>query len=336
MSRKLAPYRGAGWWRSLRQLLDTFLPFAALWFAMYLSLDYSYWVTLVLAVPTALLMVRLFIIQHDCGHGSFFRSKKACSVLGSAIGVMTLTPYAYWRQEHAVHHASSGHLDRRGHGDISTLTVAEYAALSWIKKLGYRVYRSPLVLFLVGPAFHFIVKHRLPFGALPRSKSGWASVMLTNAALAGVVLLMHFTIGLERFLLIQMPVTLLSCSVGVWLFYVQHQYESTYWRRQPEWDFHDAALYGSSHYDLGPVLQWFTGNIGLHHIHHLSSRIPNYRLQRCLNEVPELRATTRLTFLSSLRCAGLTLWDESQRKLIGFREYRRQRLSGALPARAET
>jgi len=298
------------------------------------SLEYSYWVTLLLAIPAALLMVRLFIIQHDCGHGSFFRSKKACGALGTVIGVLTLTPYAYWKQEHAVHHATSGHLDKRGHGDIDTLTVAEYNALSPLRKFGYRVYRHPLVLFLVGPAFHFLVKHRLPFGSMPRSKSAWASVMITNAALVGVVLLMHVTVGLERFLLVQLPITVISCSVGVWLFYVQHQYESTYWKRQENWDFHDAALGGSSHYDLGPVLQWFTGNIGLHHIHHLSSRIPNYRLSKCLREVPELKAMTRLTLLSSLKCARLALWDEAQQRLIGFREYRRNMKSTAAPANA--
>ena len=269
-------------------------------------------------MPTTGILVRLFIIQHDCGHRSYFRSKTACDIVGAAIGVLTLTPYHYWRQEHARHHSTSGLLDGRGHGDIDTLTVGEYRALSRFRKFLYRLYRHPLVLFLVGPFYQFVVRQRLPLATPPTTKAGWWSVWYTNAALAAIVVTMILTIGIERFLLVQLPITVLACSVGVWLFYVQHQFEDTYWRRKPEWNYFEATLAGSSWYDLGPVLQWFTGNIGIHQIHHLNARIPNYRLQRCLNENPELRQVTRLSLWQSLKCARLTLWDEVSGKLVRF------------------
>jgi omega-6 fatty acid desaturase (delta-12 desaturase) len=306
--------------RSILQIADTFLPLAALWILMLASLEWSYWITLALAIPAALLLVRLFIIQHDCGHGSFFRSRRACDVLGSVLGVFTLTPYHYWRREHSIHHATSGSLDRRGRGDIDTLTVEEYRARTRGGRLLYRLYRHPLVLFLLGPIFHFIVKQRLPLSPRPQTRTCWTSIWLTNAALAVLVVTAWLTIGMNRFLLVQLPITILSCSAGVWLFYVQHQFEDTYWRHRPEWDFHEAALRGSSHYALGRILQWFTGNIGLHHIHHLNSRIPNYRLSPCLKAVPALSDVTRLTLFKSLRCARLTLWDEDRRRLVGFRD----------------
>ena len=287
---------------------------------MYLSLSWSYWITLALAIPTAMLQIRLFIIQHDCGHGAFFRSSRACDILGSVIGVLTLTPYHYWKREHSIHHATSGLLEKRGHGDIDTLTVAEYEARGWLGRFGYRVYRHPLVLFLIGPVYHFIVKHRFPLSTRPHTRAGVVSIWLTNAALAAILLLAHLTIGLKAFLLVQAPITVLSCAAGVWLFYVQHQYRETYWEHKGDWDYVDAALLGSSHYDLGRVLHWFTGNIGFHHVHHLNARIPNYRLKECHGENPELSRVTRLSIWQSLGCARLTLWDEARRKLIRFRE----------------
>ena len=317
-TRKLAPHRSPTVWRSLWQIANSAIPFAALWFLMVQSLAWPYWTTLLLSVPTAALMVRLFIIQHDCGHGSFFRSQVACDYVGRVIGVLTLTPYQYWKREHAIHHATSGLLDKRGHGDIDTLTVEEYRSLSAFARFRYRLYRHPLVLFLVGPAFQFLVIQRLPLNAPPATRAGWWSVMGTNLAIALVVTVMILTVGAKRFLLVQLPITLVASSLGVWLFYIQHQYEETYWRNKPEWKYADAALRGSSWYDLGPVLQWFSGNIGLHHIHHLNSKIPNYRLQRCLDSIPELENVTRLTLLPSLKCARLTLWDEAEQKLVGF------------------
>ncbi|MHC4473169.1 MAG: fatty acid desaturase [Planctomycetota bacterium] len=318
-NKRLRPYQSPQFGRSLAQILTSAIPFAVLWYLMLRSLSVSYWLTLLLAIPASGFLIRLFIIQHDCGHGSFFRSKRACNVLGSVIGVLTLTPYHYWKRDHSIHHATSGLLDKRGHGDIDTLTVAEYKALSKGGRIWYRIYRHPLVLFGVGPLLHFAVRHRLPLSTRPYTGWGWASILFTNAAVAAILVLAGLTIGLERFLLVQLPITALASSLGVWLFFVQHQFEDTYWRKKADWDYGDAALEGSSHYDLGRVLQWFTGNIGLHHIHHLNSRIPNYRLQRCLTEVPEIDCATKLSLFASLRCIRLALWDEEKGKLVGFR-----------------
>jgi acyl-lipid omega-6 desaturase (Delta-12 desaturase) len=282
------------------------------------SLEISYWLTLVLSVPAAGLLIRLFIIEHDCGHGSFFARPLLNNTVGFIIGVLTLTPFGYWRRTHAIHHATSGNLDRREFGAVEVLTVREYRALSPVRRLLYRLYRNPLVLFGVGPSYLFILKHRLPLD-LPLSwRREWRSVMLTNLALAGVVVLMSEIVGFTTFIKIQLPITLLAGSLGVWLFYIQHQFEDTYWRRQPAWNYQDASLQGSSYYDLPRVLNWFTGNIGVHHVHHLCSRIPNYRLQECLRENEYLQQVTRLTIAGSIHCARLKLWDEETRQLIGF------------------
>jgi omega-6 fatty acid desaturase (delta-12 desaturase) len=325
----LKPYKQPSTWRSVVQLVDTAVPLVLLWVAMLWSLRVGYWLTLLLAVPTALLLVRLFILQHDCGHGAFFRSQKLNNLVGSVIGVLTLMPYGYWRKTHAMHHATSGDLDHRGFGDIDTLTVREYLALSSRKRLLYRLYRHPLVLLFIGPAYQFILKHRFP-ADLPRTwRREWASVHRTNLALLGLIVLMWFTVGFDRFLLVQLPITLLSGSIGVFMFYVQHQYEDTYWRYREAWDYYSAGLEGSSHFVLPKVLQWFTGNIGLHHIHHVASQIPNYRLQRCFDENPVLQQVTRLTIPESVKTLRMTLWDEDDRKLVGFRDLRsiRQRLA---------
>jgi len=320
--RVLAPYKKADTRRAVFQVMNTAIPFFALWALMVASLQISYALTLLLAVPTAGLLVRLFIIQHDCGHGSFFRSQRANHVLGFLLGVFTLTPYRYWRRTHAIHHATSGNLDRRELGDVRTLTVGEYRAAGRWRRLGYRLYRHPLVLLVLGPAWQFLIKHRLPFDAPRAWKSEWASVLWTNLALAALVGTVAVTVGFGPFLLVWTPVFLLSGAVGMWLFYVQHQFEDTYWEREETWDFHLAGIEGSSFYDLPAVGHWFTGNIGYHHVHHLSSKIPNYHLRRCMAEVPDLRHVTRLTFRQSLACVGLTLWDEERGKLIRFRDLR--------------
>ncbi len=315
----LEPYARPSVGRSLFQVFNSAVPFAFLWFFMLVSLEYSYWITLLLAVPTVGFLVRLFIIQHDCGHRSFFQSQTANNTLGFMIGVLTLTPYAYWRKTHAIHHATSGNLDQRGFGDISTLTVKEYLALSRWGRFRYRVYRNPLVLFGIGPTYEFILRHRLPIGT-PRSwKKEWASVIWTNLAILAIVAKMWKIIGIRAFLAVQQPITLLAGTAGVWLFYIQHQFEDTYWEKNDSRNFQAAGLEGSSYYDLPGILHWFTGNIGVHHIHHLSSRIPNYRLRQCLRENPELQQVTRLTLWDSLKCSRLKLWDEERRKLVSFR-----------------
>jgi acyl-lipid omega-6 desaturase (Delta-12 desaturase) len=320
----VAPYAKADPRRGWIQLLNTGLPFLLLVAAMLVGADHGVWAVLVLIVPGAALLVRLFMIQHDCGHGSFFKSRWANDLLGRALGVLTLTPYTFWRSSHAVHHASAGNLDRRGVGDISTLTVREYLALPRWRRIMYRVYRHPVVLFGIGPAYQFLLRHRVPTGHPIRQWRDWLSILGTDAALTAIVLASALTIGLRPILLSYLPVALLAGSIGVWLFYVQHQFEETYWEPTPRWNFHAAALQGSSFYDLPRILQWMTGYIGFHHIHHLSSRIPNYRLRECFKENPELHKAKRLSLLDSLRCPRLVLWDETARKLVSFGYLRRR------------
>ncbi len=319
----VARYRQPVTRRSVWQVVNTAGPLFLLWLAMYLGLRFSYALTLALAVPTAFFLVRLFIIQHDCSHGSFFRSQRANDAVGGAIGVLTLVPYAYWRKTHALHHATSGNLEHRGFGDVSTLTVDEYRALSRWGRFQYRLYRNPVVLLVVGPIWQFILRHRLPT-IVPRTwRRERRSIVRNDLALAALVTVMTLLVGWKAFLLVQLPVTLLAGSVGVWLFYIQHQFEDTYWEHDEDWEFVAASLKGSSYYRLPRILQWATGNIGLHHIHHLSSKIPNYRLQECFDENPVFKRVTELRLLESLRCVRLALWDEAQGKLVSFREARR-------------
>jgi omega-6 fatty acid desaturase (delta-12 desaturase) len=316
----LAPYRRPVLWRSTVQLVNTAGPFALLWIAMVASLAVGYWLTLLLAVPAALLLVRLFMLQHDCGHGAFFRSRRANDAVGAVLGVVTLVPYAYWRKTHAIHHAGSGNLDSRSFGDIDTLTVREYLSRPRLKRLLYRLYRHPAVMLLLGPAYQFILKHRFPADAPRAWTREWASVHWTNLGLVALTAGLGWAVGLDRFLLVHLPIVLIAGSVGVYLFYVQHQYEHTYWRYRERWDYHAAGLEGASYLVLPRILRWFTADIGLHHIHHLSSRIPNYHLQRCFDENRALHRVTRLTLRQSLETLRLTLWDEDTRRLVGFRD----------------
>ena len=310
--------------RGIIQLLNTGLPFVALFAAMLCGVHYGIWATLLLAVPAAALLLRLFMFQHDCGHGSFFNARWANDGLGRLLGVLTLTPYAWWRRSHALHHASSGNLDRRGVGDIDTLTVREYFSSPAWRRLRYRLYRHPLVLFGLGPTWHFLLRQRIPTGHPLRHHDNWTSVLGTNAAIAALIATMALTVGLRSFLLAYLPVVLLAGTIGIWLFYIQHQFEETYWDGGPRWTFQAAALEGASFYDLPRILHWVTGYIGFHHIHHLSSRIPNYRLRDCFAENPELRQVKRLSLIASVRCARLTLWDETSGRLVSFREARQR------------
>ena len=304
------------------QLTIAALLFAGAWALMYFSLSVTYWLTLLLAIPTAFFLIRLFIIQHDCGHAAFFRSAWVSDTVGSIIGVLTLTPYHYWKKTHAMHHATSGNLEHRGFGDIDTLTVDEYLARPRWERFKYRLYRHPVVLFGVGAILHFFVRHRLPTIVPKTWRRERRSIFWTDVGLAIFIVVMGALVGYRQFALVQLPVAVLSTIIGVWLFYVQHQFDPTYWEREDRWSYDSAALHGSSYYRLPKILQWATGNIGIHHIHHLHPRIPNYRLELVLRDNPELAAVQPLTLWGSLRCVRLTLWDEQERKLVPFRAIR--------------
>jgi acyl-lipid omega-6 desaturase (Delta-12 desaturase) len=327
LSASLAVHRNPRTLRSMLELMFSALAFVGLWTAMWWLRDKGFLLTLVLAIPTAGFMVRLFMIQHDCGHGSFFKSRLANDWIGRFISVFTLTPYDFWRQSHAMHHAGVGNLDRRGIGDIDMLTVREFQALRGHEWLRYRLYRNPLVMFGLGPAYLFLFRNRLPFGAMRSGAMPWISTMLTNLATAAAAGVVIYAVGAGTFLAIQIPVVLIGASIGVWLFFVQHQFERTYWEHQPDWSHPEAALHGSSFYDLPRLLMWMTGNIGIHHLHHLSCRIPFYNLPRALADHPQLRQVGRLTLWQSLRCARLSLWDEDKRRLVSFAEARAARAS---------
>lgn len=307
--------------RSLTQVATTLVPLAALFYLMYRSLVLPYWVTLALALPAGGLLVRTFIIMHDCAHGSFLPWKRANTLLGWVTGVLTMTPFGQWRHGHALHHASSGDLDRRGHGDVDTLTVREYLALTRGGRLKYRLLRNPLVLFGLGP-IHFVLMNRVP----PRGPDATARLRLsvwgTNAAIAALYVGVSLWVGWTTVLLVYAPAMYLAAAGGIWLFYVQHQFEDTYWQQHGEWDYATAAIRGSSYLKLPAVLQWFTGSIGLHHVHHLGPRIPNYALQGCHDENPLFHEVTVITLAQSVRTLRLTLWDEDRGRLIGFGDLR--------------
>jgi len=318
----VAKYAYPETWRSLWQVANTLIPFMALWYLMYRSLAVGYWLTLLLAIPTAGFMARLFIIFHDCCHGSFFRSIKTNDKLGLVLGVLVFTPFHHWKHNHAIHHATAGDLDRRGVGDVYTMTVEEYLAAPWWKQLGYRISRSPLVLFTIGSFFVFTVRHRFwEPGSGRRERS---SVIWTNIALAALAGWLMLEFGWLEFLLVEIPILMITFGAGVWLFYVQHNFDPTYWERHAEWQFFNAGMDGSSFYKLPKVLQWFTGNIGFHHIHHLSPRIPNYKLEACHNDNPEFQIEP-LTFKQSLRSLQFRLWDEKEKMLVGWNALKRYR-----------
>lgn len=318
--RLLNGYRQCSYGRSLFELVVTLLPFVLTWAAMLAAVKLDIlWLYVLLLLPAAGLLVRLFMIQHDCGHGSFFPHRSGNDWAGRLIGVLTLTPYDHWKRSHAIHHASSGNLDHRGIGDIETLTVREYQSLPSWGKFRYRVYRHPLVMFGLGPIYVFLIQSRLPLGAFRKGWAPWLSTMSTNLAIALVAAVLICGIGLWPFLLVHLPIVFLGAAAGVWLFYIQHQFEDTLWAEDESWSFHEAALHGSSYYDLPAPLPWFTANIGMHHVHHLCSRIPFYRLPDVLRAYPELGKIGRLTLWQSFGCVRLTLWDEKRSRLVSFR-----------------
>jgi omega-6 fatty acid desaturase (delta-12 desaturase) len=317
----LARYREPSVPRGIVEILITAGPLIAIWIAMWLLMGVSYWLALPLAIPAAGFLVRLFMIQHDCGHGSFFAAHQANTWVGRVIGIVTLTPFDIWRRSHNMHHATSGNLDRRGMGDIETMTVSEYLASPWYERLRYRLYRNPIVLFVIGPAYVFLIANRLPIGMMKQWRP-WVSSMVNNAIVALLIVAFMWLMGVGPFLFAYLSTILLAASIGVWLFFVQHQFEETVWAESSEWSLQHAALKGSSHYDLPAVLRWFTANIGVHHVHHLSSRIPYYRLRRVLNDHPELKDVGRLTLWESFKCVRLALWCETRRRMISFRELR--------------
>ena len=312
--------------RGVWQIINTLVPYAVLWYLMYLCLAVSYWLVVPLAILAGGFMVRLFIIHHDCGHGSFFKSRKANDILGCITGVLTFTPYHHWRWEHALHHSTSGDLDRRGMGDIWTLTVQEYLESSRWRRFSYRLARNPFVLFVIAPLILFLGINRIPKPKAPVRER--YSVYLTNLAVGLIAVGLIWFFGLKAYLIIQLTILMVAGSGGVWLFYVQHQFEGVYWERAEKWDYATAALQGSSFYKLPKVLQWFSGNIGFHHIHHLSVRIPNYHLEKCHKAEPLFQAVKPITLISSFKSFTFRLWDEQRRKLVGYghlRTLRRQR-----------
>src|ERR1051325_965776 len=304
----------------LWQVANTLVPYAALWYLMHLSLGISYWLTAALAVLASVFLVRVFIISHDCGHGSFFKSQKANHILGFITGVLSFTPYHHWRWEHAIHHAKAANLDGRGTGDVWTLTVQEYLESSRWKRFAYRLARNPIVLFVLAPLGLFLVKQRFPSRKAGRRER--QSVYWTNLALLGMAAGLSWVFGLKTYLLLQVGIMATAGARGLWLFYVQHQFEGVYWERHADWDYCTAALKGSSFYKLPRILQWFSGNIGFHHIHHLSPRIPNYNLEKCHKAEPLFQTVKPVTLFASLKSLTFRLWDERRHRLVNFRPMR--------------
>lgn len=302
------------WW----QVINSVVPYFLLWILMIYSLEISYWITLLLSVFAAGFLIRIFIIFHDCGHGSFFKSDRLNRLVGIPLGLLSFTPYHRWHHDHKEHHATVGNLDKRGVGDVQTLTVEEYQKLTRWKKFGYRIYRNPIFLIGVAPLLLFLIQYRLPKAYMNRKEHIY--LQLSNLAMVLIVFLMIWAIGWKAYLLIQIPITYISSVHGVWLFYVQHQYDSVKWERADNWDYRTIALQGSSYFKLPFLLQWFTGNIGFHHIHHLSPKIPNYKLPKCHKENPIFHDQKPITFFSSLKSLRLKLWDEKNQRLVGFNE----------------
>ncbi len=322
LRKSVSPYEKADMRASIRQMINTIPPFFILWFLAYQSLEISYFITLGLGIVAAGFVVRIFIIFHDCCHGSFFKNKKLNNLVGTLTGIVTMFPYEKWKREHSIHHATSGNLDKRGTGDIWIMTVEEYKKASWKERLSYRMYRNPLVMFGLGPLYLFLVTNRMNRkDARPKERK---NTYITNASIVVLYTGMILWLGWEAFLLVHGPIMFISGFLGIWLFYVQHQFEDSYFEDESEWDYVKAAVDGSSFYKLPRVLQWVTGNIGYHHVHHLSPRVPNYHLEKAHESTPPLHKATTITMRSSLESIKFRLYDESRKTFVSFSEVKRQ------------
>jgi acyl-lipid omega-6 desaturase (Delta-12 desaturase) len=302
--------------KSIWQICNSFIPYSIMWYLMYRSLEYPYWITILLSIIAAGFLIRLFIIFHDCGHGSFFRSKRANDLVGMIFGIFAFTPYHKWQKQHHIHHVTAANLDKRGIGDVWTLTVEEYLKSSKWRRFLYRAFRNPLIMFTFGPVF-MLMQHRFSTKQMTRGEK--QKVYFTNIAILLMAVLISLMMGLKAYLLIQLPVIFIGYCIGLWLFYIQHQFDEVIWNRNSKWDYKTAAIGGSSFLKLPPVLQWFTGNIGFHHVHHLSSRIPNYNLARCHYENDIFKDIKPIVLFSTLKAFKLSLWDEANRQMVSFR-----------------
>ncbi|MCM3785065.1 fatty acid desaturase [Neobacillus mesonae] len=322
LKKEVAPYEKTELKASIIQMMNTLIPLFVLWYLAYASLSVSYWLTLPIALIASGFVIRTFIIFHDCCHGSFFKSKKANNIVGTLTGVISLTPYMQWKYSHSVHHATSGNLDKRGIGDIWMMTVTEYKEAPWYLKFYYRVYRNPIILFGIGPIAVFLLQYR--FNRRGAKRKERLNTYLTNLLIVLVYTALCFAIGWEAFLLVQVPIFYFASMLGIWLFYVQHTFEDSYFENEEEWSYIQAAVEGSSYYKLPKPLQWITGNIGFHHVHHLSPRVPNYHLEEAHNATPPLQKATTITVMDSLKAMRFRLWNEEAKQFVTFRQYKKE------------
>lgn len=318
LRKQMAPYEKSNMKDSIRQLSNTIIPFVLLWYLAYKSLAISYFFTLALAIVAAGFLIRIFIIFHDCCHFSFFKSRRANKIIGTITGIITVFPFSQWQHDHSVHHATSGNLDKRGTGDIWMLTIDEYLSLSTMQRLGYRLYRNPIIMFGLGPIYNFLIKNR--FNRKGARINERLNTYFTNIAIVGLYSFLCWLIGWQSFLLVQAPIFLISGAAGIWLFYVQHTFEDSYFEEDENWEYVKAAVEGSSFYMLPKPLQWITGNIGYHHVHHLSPRVPNYKLEEAHNQTEPLKNVPTVTLATSLQSLKFRLWDDQNKKFVTFKE----------------
>jgi omega-6 fatty acid desaturase (delta-12 desaturase) len=317
LKKQVSPFEKTDMKSSILQLINTLGPLILLWYGAYLSLSVSYWLTLPILIVTSGFVVRTFIIFHDCCHQSFFKNRLANEIVGTITGVLTLVPYQQWKNSHSIHHATSSNLEKRGIGDMWVLTVEEYTASSFMRRIAYRIYRNPFIMFVVGPIVVFLFQYRFNVKGAKRKEK--ISTYVTNISLVALYALLCWAIGWQAFVLIQAPIFLVSGMLGIWLFYVQHQFEDSYFEHEDEWSYVKAAVDGSSYYKLPKVLQWITGNIGFHHVHHLSPKVPNYNLEKAHDATPPLHKATTITIATSLKSLQFRLWDEENKKFVGFK-----------------